>query len=416
MRHRIARPLLFLLAVTAGASAVPSRLAAHGAGMTELALVDPERASRPVPTVLWYPAAGDGCGAPMADSPADGFPLVVFGHSFLAEPAAYAWLGDQLARDGWLVAMPATELTMLAGQGVLAADMRFVREMVIAMGADPASLLHGRVSPRVAFGGHSLGGGAATLAAAAEGVGDGPGTIALFSFALLKGDNPSVGRYACMVGAPALMLAGELDCVTEPALHQEPVYETLASPYKALVTVLGAGHCGYNGDDPECLVAESLCSPPPQAAAPHLQALALELLRPWLAWQLRADAAAEREYRQRLAQLAGEALVAEAWTPASVRAPAPPEALVLTDIRPNPFNPRVSIRFSLAAGEVVRLAIHDAGGRLVRTLLAGHLGPGEHEIAWDGRDDRGAPAPAGIYFARASTRETVRVRKLVMIR
>ena len=59
-----------------------------------------------------------------------------------------------------------------------------------------------------------------------------------------------------------------------------------------------------------------------------------------------------------------------------------------------------SLRFTLARGGPARLELFDAGGRRVRTLLAGDLAAGDHEATWDGRDDRGRAVAAGAYVAR----------------
>jgi len=64
----------------------------------------------------------------------------------------------------------------------------------------------------------------------------------------------------------------------------------------------------------------------------------------------------------------------------------------------------------------VRLAVYDAAGRLVRTLVEGALPGGRHAVRWDGKDRSGRPAPAGVYFCRAETSEGVVSRKLVLVR
>lgn len=75
-------------------------------------------------------------------------------------------------------------------------------------------------------------------------------------------------------------------------------------------------------------------------------------------------------------------------TPASVRA------------APNPFRDSTSLRFTLARASRVRVDVHDVGGRLVRALGPRLLDAGPHAIAWDGRDDAGREAGAGLYFVR----------------
>jgi flagellar hook assembly protein FlgD len=51
------------------------------------------------------------------------------------------------------------------------------------------------------------------------------------------------------------------------------------------------------------------------------------------------------------------------------------------------------------AGRTV-VAVHDVGGRLVRTLLRDDRPAGRHSVTWDGRDERGRIVPAGVYFVR----------------
>lgn len=70
---------------------------------------------------------------------------------------------------------------------------------------------------------------------------------------------------------------------------------------------------------------------------------------------------------------------------------------------PNPF--RFTTRIAVPVGAAGPLRLYDAAGRLVRTLRTeaegdGRGGPGMATSIWDGRDDRGAAAPAGVYFLR----------------
>lgn len=80
---------------------------------------------------------------------------------------------------------------------------------------------------------------------------------------------------------------------------------------------------------------------------------------------------------------------------------------------PNPFNPRTMVSFELPEPGRARLAVHDAAGRLVRVLLDGRdLAAGRGEVAWDGLDDGGRAAPAGVYVAvleAAGRRESVKL-------
>ncbi|MGQ0720312.1 MAG: choice-of-anchor B family protein [Candidatus Eiseniibacteriota bacterium] len=65
-------------------------------------------------------------------------------------------------------------------------------------------------------------------------------------------------------------------------------------------------------------------------------------------------------------------------------------------VSPNPSRPGTPIRFALPRGGPARASILDACGRLVDRIEG--TGPGE--LVWDGRDGRGHPVGAGVYFVR----------------
>ena len=77
-----------------------------------------------------------------------------------------------------------------------------------------------------------------------------------------------------------------------------------------------------------------------------------------------------------------------------------PKVFTLHQNAPNPFNPATSIPFSLARRGTVRLVVHDALGRTVRTLVDGPRAAGTHTLRWDGRDDSGRAVSSGVYICR----------------
>jgi hypothetical protein len=83
---------------------------------------------------------------------------------------------------------------------------------------------------------------------------------------------------------------------------------------------------------------------------------------------------------------------------------------------PNPFNPSTSIDFRVGRTGQVRLDIHDAAGRLVRTLVATNMAAGEYTARWNGLDNAGRRAPSGLYFFRLAAGEDVVTRKMVMLK
>lgn len=113
-------------------------------------------------------------------------------------------------------------------------------------------------------------------------------------------------------------------------------------------------------------------------------------------------------YESELSYLSLQAAEGSAWfddvqivTP-TVGAPSGPpgDGVAALDAFPNPFRVGSVIRWTMPAEGDMRLTIHDAAGRVIRTLRRGVAGPGDHRAAWDGRDDRGRHLSGGIYFAR----------------
>ena len=89
----------------------------------------------------------------------------------------------------------------------------------------------------------------------------------------------------------------------------------------------------------------------------------------------------------------------------------------LSGCYPNPFNPLTRIRYELARPTVVNLKVYDLQGRLVRTLVAGEILPaGRFVSEWDGRDERGATAAAGIYLYRLVTDGFTGSRRMTLMK
>ena len=84
---------------------------------------------------------------------------------------------------------------------------------------------------------------------------------------------------------------------------------------------------------------------------------------------------------------------------------------------PNPFNPRTTIQFELAAADPVNLVVFDVTGRVVRRLLAGKsYGPGAHQVTWDGRDDSGRSVSAGVYLYQVETPGNREAKRMVLLK
>jgi len=83
---------------------------------------------------------------------------------------------------------------------------------------------------------------------------------------------------------------------------------------------------------------------------------------------------------------------------------------------PNPSSGPVRISFSLPRPEAVDLRVFGVDGRQVANLARGVWSAGSHEVAWSGRDSRGAVAASGVYFVRFATEDRVETRRVVRFR
>jgi hypothetical protein len=78
---------------------------------------------------------------------------------------------------------------------------------------------------------------------------------------------------------------------------------------------------------------------------------------------------------------------------------------------PNPFNPTVVIPFYLDHQEYVSLIVHDILGRTVSTLIAERLGPGFHQVTFDGHG-----LPSGIYFYTLDIGRFSETKQIVLVK
>lgn len=87
---------------------------------------------------------------------------------------------------------------------------------------------------------------------------------------------------------------------------------------------------------------------------------------------------------------------------AQMAAPLPEQ--VTLSANPNPFNPTTTLDFALPEAGPVKVAIYNAVGQRLATLVDGYRDAGRHQVTWDA-----ASLPTGIYFAevRAASQHTV---------
>lgn len=93
-----------------------------------------------------------------------------------------------------------------------------------------------------------------------------------------------------------------------------------------------------------------------------------------------------------------------------------PDDYVLSQNYPNPFNPSTEIRVALPRSAHAQLTVFNTAGQEVATLLDSDLSAGEHEITWDGRDQRGQPVATGVYYYRLAANDRVETKKMMLLK
>ena len=209
-------------------------------------------------------------------------PVVAFGHGYLTPVDLYASSLRHLASWGLTVIAPRSAGGLLPDHAGLAADLSTAGAWVVS--AADADDWPGLPVDAHAFAtsGHSMGGGAAVLAAAAD-----PRVVTVATLAAAD-TRPSAIEAAGRLKVPALFVAGADDTITPPDRHQRPMFEATAGVPAQARVIEGGSHCGFL-DDPILpgIVCDSGRLDPDEQSA-----LSRAALVSWLRWQLMADEAA----------------------------------------------------------------------------------------------------------------------------
>jgi hypothetical protein len=83
---------------------------------------------------------------------------------------------------------------------------------------------------------------------------------------------------------------------------------------------------------------------------------------------------------------------------------------------PNPRRGPFTLGFALPRAGEGSLVLYDVTGRKVRGLSRGWLEAGSHLVTWDGRDESGVEASAGVYVVRLVTKDASLTRTLVRLK
>jgi hypothetical protein len=93
-----------------------------------------------------------------------------------------------------------------------------------------------------------------------------------------------------------------------------------------------------------------------------------------------------------------------------------PNAGIVAQNFPNPFNAGTMIDIKIARATAVNIEIFNVKGQRVRTLVNRQMSPGQWRFDWDGSDDRGSDMPSGVYFYRLKAGDNIETKKMVLLK
>ncbi|MBK7855280.1 MAG: hypothetical protein IPJ79_10565 [Bacteroidetes bacterium] len=272
--------LLVLILLTFQLTAQPFSI-----GHTTITFTDTAR-SRNIETEIYYPADTDGDNVPFTTAVSHAFPVLSFGHGFVMAWSAYENIWTSAAQNGYIIAFPKTE-TGLAPQHIeFGKDLAFVIEAIKAEGLNAISLFYNRVDTASCVMGHSMGGGASFLALQFN-----PSITAIANLAPAE-TNPSASAAAATISVPALVIAGQNDCVTPTTTNQLPMYNALLSSCKTYIEINGGSHCQMAESNFFCNFGEATCTPAPTISRATQHAVINRYLIAWLDKQLKGNCSA----------------------------------------------------------------------------------------------------------------------------
>jgi len=260
-------------------------------GHRTITYVDPARSNRAIATEVYYPATSAGDNTALASGQ---FPVVVFGHGFSMAYSAYQNWWEEFVPDGYIFMFPKTEGSLLPApsHSAFGLDLAFLAAQMQADNGVITSPFYGKVLPRTAVMGHSMGGGASVLAASAN-----TSIQCIVGMAPVE-TNPSAVAAAASVSVPAFFLYGTEDEVTPEASHSLAIFNQLGSECKVYARLDQGAHCFFANYNFFCATGEMNIG---TLTREQQQALSYTLVRPWLRYFLLDDCVAYDELGNEMA-------------------------------------------------------------------------------------------------------------------
>jgi hypothetical protein len=88
-----------------------------------------------------------------------------------------------------------------------------------------------------------------------------------------------------------------------------------------------------------------------------------------------------------------------------------PGAFGITGVMPNPFNPIVTVSYSLQTAQEVKVNVYNTSGQLIETLVNGRMAAGHHSVVWNA-----ASCSSGLYIVSLESTGKRDSRKITLMK
>ncbi|MFE8015083.1 alpha/beta hydrolase family protein [Streptomyces antibioticus] len=185
---------------------------------------------------VWYPGTTAGANAPVATGT---HPGLAFGHGFFQGIGQYESLLRHYASWGVITVAPKSQGGLFPSHTAFADDLNAALTWLTAQNGTAGSRFAGAVSTdRLALSGHSMGGGAALVAASRN-----PAVATVSTLAAAE-TNPSAVTASGSLTIPVQYVGGSADTIAKVADHQRKMYDAKQSATQLRV-ITGGFHCGF---------------------------------------------------------------------------------------------------------------------------------------------------------------------------
>lgn len=250
---------------------------------------------RAIGTEIYYPATTAGNNTPAA---AGQFPVVVLGHGFVMTYDSYNTIYEELAKQGFIVALPTTEGGFSPSHIDFASDMAYLAEQLpLLNNNNVVAILQNKILAKAAIGGHSMGAGCSMVGAQNNNK-----IYALFNMATATTNNNGLTSLvgAGTIVAPTLILSGERDCVADTNVQRQH-YNACGASLKYIAILNNLTHCDFgNGSSVTCTLGQTTTGCGNTIPNAQANTAVMYYLLPFLQRTLKNDCVAADTFMQRI--------------------------------------------------------------------------------------------------------------------